>query len=242
MWKAAFWGSLAGSAVFIGSCIGVYFHIRKNIIGLIMAFGTGVLIGAASFELLSESIKEGSLLTIILGFIFGATLFTIFDLMIAHKGGHKRKRSSENPQGHSGLAIFIGTLMDAIPESMIIGISLIENQRVSWLLVIAIFISNFPEGLSSSIGLKKDGYSNYKILSLWLAVLVLSLLSSLAGFVFLQDASSEFIAAIQVFAAGGIVAMVSSTMMPEAYEEGGPIVGLMAALGLLISLILTNIE
>ncbi|QZY54903.1 ZIP family metal transporter [Crassaminicella profunda] len=242
MLKAALWGGIAGSSVFIGALIGLYFHIKKHIIGMIMAFGTGVLFGAASFELLNEAIKDGNIKITAIGFVFGAFLFTLLDLIIVHKGGHHRKRSSEKSKAPSGLAIFIGTLMDAIPESMIIGISMIGQENVSWLLVVAIFISNLPEGLSSSIGLKKDGYKNNKILSLWLMVSILSLLSSLCGFVFLQNTSSNFIAIIRSFAAGGIVSMVSSTMMPEAYEEGGPIVGLMAALGLLSSLILTHIK
>ncbi|QXM07079.1 ZIP family metal transporter [Crassaminicella indica] len=242
MWKAAIWGGIAGSSVFIGSLIGIYFNMKKFIIGLIMAFGTGVLIGAASFELLIEAVKDGSINITAMGFIFGAFLFTILDLIVVHKGGHQRKRSSEKSKENSGLAIFIGTLMDAVPESMIIGISMIGQKKVSWLLVVAIFISNFPEGLSSSIGLKKGGYKNSKILFLWLMVLILSLLSSLCGFVFLKNTSSNLIAAIKAFAAGGIVSMVSSTMMPEAYEEGGPIVGLISALGLLSSLILTNFD
>ncbi len=242
MWNAALWGGIAGSAVFLGALTGILFQIKKKWIGTIMAFGTGVLIGAASFELLRDSIEESGLLATSLGFVGGATLFTFAEYMISRKGGHERKRSKANPQGSSGLAIFIGTLIDAIPESVIIGVSLLEKGNVSWLLVIAIFISNFPEGLSSSVGLKKDGYSNTKILSLWLFVLILSALSSMVGFVFLENASSTLIGVIGGFAAGGVVSMVAAAMMPEAYEEGGAIVGLIASLGLLSSLILTQFE
>jgi zinc transporter, ZIP family len=173
----------------------------------------------------------------------GALLFTFVEYWISKRGGKERKRSKENPQKSSaGLAIFFGTLIDAIPESVIIGVSLLEKGKVSYLLVIAIFISNFPEGLSSSVGLKKDGYSNKKILFLWLVVMVLSSISSLLGFVFLQNTSPIMISVIGAFAAGGVVSMVSSAMMPEAFEEGGPIVGLFASLGLLSSLILNYFE
>ena len=207
-----------------------------------MAFGTGTLIGAASFELLNQSVKNGGIIITTVGFLMGAILFTIVDILIAKKGGKERKRSKENPKNHSGLAIFVGTVIDAIPESMIIGVSLIGGHQVSWLLVVAIFISNFPEGLSSSTGLRKDGYSNKKILSLWFLVFILSVASSLIGYFFFQQASAKLVASISAFAAGAIVAMVSSTMMPEAYEEGGPVIGFIAAVGLIVSLILTNIE
>ncbi|RBW69204.1 ZIP family metal transporter [Bacillus taeanensis] len=241
MWHALLWGGIAGSAVFIGALMGLLLPIKKKIIGYIMAFGTGVLIGAASFEMLDESLQIGGLSVTISGFMIGAALFTAFDIMIAKRGGKERKRSKENPKNNSGLAIFIGTVIDAIPESVIIGISLI-HQQVSYLLVIAIFISNLPEGLSSSIGLKKDGYSNRKILFLWVIVFLLSSLSACLGFIFLQDASNSLVAGISAFAAGGVVAMVSSTMMPEAHEEGGPIVGFITALGLIASLVLTTIQ
>jgi zinc transporter, ZIP family len=241
MWLALLWGGIAGSAVFVGALLGLFVPVKKKVIGYIMAFGTGVLIGAAAFEMLDDSLHIGGLTVTIIGFMIGASLFTAFDIMLAKRGGKERKRSRENPKSNSGLAIFIGTVIDAIPESVIIGISVIHEQ-VSYLLVIAIFISNLPEGLSSSIGLKKDGYSNSKILWLWMTVFLLSGLSALLGFTFLKDASSLLIAGISAFAAGGVVAMVSSTMMPEAHEDGGPVVGFITALGLIASLVLTTIQ
>lgn len=242
MWSAAFWGGIAGSAVFLGAITGILFQIKKKWIGIIMAFGTGVLIGAATFELLRDSLEDGGLVATSLGFLGGAILFTLVEYLISRRGGKERKLSKENTKRSSGLAIFIGTLIDAIPESVIIGVSLLEKGKVSLLLVIAIFISNFPEGLSSSVGLKKDGYSNTKILILWLSVLILSAISSMAGFVFLRNTSAILVSVIGAFAAGGVVSMVSSAMMPEAYEEGGAIVGFVASLGLLSSLILTYFE
>jgi zinc transporter, ZIP family len=241
MWNAFFWGSVAGSALFIGALVGLFFNIKKIWIAAIMAFGTGVLIGAAAFELLEESINEGGILPTTIGFLAGSFLFTLIDLIISKKGGKDRKRSGENPKGHSGLAIFFGTLFDAIPESIIIGLSILETHTVSFLLVIAVFISNFPEGLSSSVGLKKDGYSKRKILFLWFIVLLLSGASSFAGYTLLKDTAAVFIAGIGAFAAGGVISMVSSTMLPEAFEEGGPIVGFITSLGLLASLIMSTL-
>ncbi|MFC4322062.1 ZIP family metal transporter [Litchfieldia salsa] len=241
MLNAFFWGSIAGSALLLGALIGLFFTIKKVWIAAIMAFGTGVLIGAAAFELLEESIKEGGILPTSVGFLMGALLFTLIDLFISKKGGKDRKRSGENPKGHSGLAIFFGTLFDAIPESIIIGLSILETHTVSFLLVIAIFISNFPEGLSSSVGLKKDGYSKRKILFLWFIVLLLSGGSSLAGYTLFKDTPDIYIAGIGAFAAGGVISMVSSTMLPEAFEDGGPMVGFITAIGLLFSLILSSV-
>ncbi|MGG3806492.1 ZIP family metal transporter [Metabacillus fastidiosus] len=239
MWNAAMWGAVSGSAVLLGALAAMFLPIKKRIIGFIMAFGTGVLIGAATYELLGESVHKGGIKATSIGFLAGAIIFTLFDFFISRHGAKERKRSGSSNEG-SGLAIFIGTVMDAIPESIMIGASLIGNQTVSWLLVAAIFISNIPEGLSSTSGLLKSNYSKKKILLLWFAVLFISSFSSWGGYFFLDHASEALIAGITAFAGGGIIAMVSSTMMPEAYEEGGPAIGLIAALGLFASLLLNH--
>ena len=239
--QAILWGAVSGSAVLIGALLSLYVPIKKKVMGYIMSFGTGVLMGAAAYELLGESVEKAGITPIIIGFLSGAIIFTIFDVIITKKGGHSRKRSSQQSRPESGLGIFFGTVMDAIPESIMIGASLLVNHSVSWLLVIAIFISNIPEGLSSTAGLKKSGYSTKKVLFLWSSVIVVSMLSSLGGYVFLNGASEFTMAVIASFAGGGIVAMLASTMMPEAFEEGGPVVGFIASLGLLVSLILSHV-
>jgi ZIP family zinc transporter len=239
------WGGISGSAVLLGALFALYYKIPKKLIGFIMAFGTGVLIGAATYELIGDSVKAGGLEPAIIGFLAGAVVFTVSDWMVSKKGGSNRKRSQMNTGSpatqSSGLGIFIGTVMDAIPESIMIGASLISGQGVSLLLVIAIFLSNIPEGLSSTVGMKRNGYSKTIIVILWSAVLVISILASLSGFYFMENASEYTLAIIASFAGGGIIAMIASTMMPEAYEEGGPLIGLMTALGLLASIILDQI-
>lgn len=239
------WGAVSGSAVLIGAMLAVFLRIPKKLIGFIMAFGTGVLIGAAAYELLEDSANDGGLAPTIIGFTAGALVFTLFDWYISRKGGAGRKRSARasgtSEAKGGGLAIFAGTVLDAIPESILIGASLIAGQGVSLLLVIAIFISNIPEGLSSTAGLKQDGYSKSRIMLLWLSVLFISTAASGAGYAFMDHASGYTEALIASFAGGGIIAMVSSSMMPEAYEDGGPLTGFVAAMGLICSLVLDQL-
>jgi ZIP family zinc transporter len=242
MWSALLWGGISGSAALIGAVMALLLPIPKKVVAYIMSFGTGVLIGAAAYELLGHSVQEAGIGATSIGFIAGAGIFTLFDLFISKQGGEKRKRSGEHSSNHSGMAIFGGTVMDAVPESIMIGASLLEKQTVNWLLVIAIFISNIPEGISSTIGLKKGGYSTKKVLVLWLCVLFISAFSSWGGFTFLEQASPNTTAMIASFAGGAIIAMIASTMMPEAFQEGGPSVGIITALGLLTSLILDSLS
>jgi ZIP family zinc transporter len=240
MTGALFWGAVAGGALLLGAVVGLFVPIPRKLTGFIMAFGTGVLIGAASFELMGKIEKQTGYSYVIFGFIIGAALFTLLEMVIIKKGGKERKRSKEKSEGHSGLAIFIGSIMDSIPESVIIGVSLIKSNTVSWVIVLAIFISNIPEALSSSVGLRKDGYSRKKILFLWTIVFILTTLSSVFGYVVFKELNELYIYLVSGLAAGGIIAMVASTMMPEAFEEGGPIVGLLSALGLLCSYVLSS--
>ncbi|MFC4776162.1 ZIP family metal transporter [Paenibacillus sp. GCM10023252] len=252
MLYALLWGAISGSAVLIGAICSILTSIPTRIVGYIMAYGTGILIGATAYELLGESAAEGGLLYTAAGFLAGAMVFTAVDLYLSHKGGSRRKRSShhssppasapaaaaEAHKPQSGLTIFAGTVLDAIPESIMIGASLLAQGSVSWLLVISVFLSNIPEGLSSTAGLLSGGYSKRRIMLMWGSVLVISALASFGGYTLLDQASSGVKAMIAAFAGGAIVAMVSSTMMPEAYQEGGPVVGLLASAGLLSALVL----
>lgn len=243
MWAALMWGGLSASAVLLGALAALFTSIPKKITGFIMAFGTGTLIGAAAFELLDESLNSGGIKATAIGFVAGSIVYTLFDLYISNKGGANRKRSnnSSNTSGEenqSGLGIFAGTVMDAIPESIMLGASLLAGKGVSIVLVVSIFVSNIPEGLSSTIGLRKNSYSKAKIALMWACVLIISSLAAMGGYLFLEQLSGEMKAAIGAFAGGGIIAMICSTMMPEAFEEGGPVVGFIASMGLLASLLL----
>ncbi|ADU31949.1 ZIP family metal transporter [Evansella cellulosilytica] len=260
MWNAIFWGTFAASATLLGALVVLKFSIPKKVIAFIMALGTGALIGATAYELLEDgSLEISSIKEVAIGFLGGALIFTVLDMLISKKGGHKRKHSDRSEHkkeinekqtstsaftstsakvagGTSGVSIFIGTVMDTLPESAMIGMSLIGGESVSLALVVSIFISNIPEGLSSTAGLLKGGFSKKRILFLWLLVVFFSALSSLAGAVLLEMASDSIKAIVSSFAGGAIIAMIASTMMPEAYKEGGPIVGFITAVGLFLSL------
>ncbi|MCG1009754.1 ZIP family metal transporter [Salinicoccus sp. ID82-1] len=244
MVSALMWGAIAGSANLLGALIVLIMSLPQRLIAYIMALGTGALIGAVSFELLGEATELGGLGDIALGFLGGAAIFTAFDVFISRKGGKHRKRSSRkdevssSAEGGSGLAIFVGTIMDAIPETAIIGLGIAQGGGVGAALIVAIFISNLPEGISSTTGMKKDGYTTRRVIFMWTFVLVASAASSLLGYSLLDQTSESMQAVISSFAAGAIIAMVASTMMPEAHEKGGPIVGLITAFGIFITLVL----
>ncbi|MEW6635815.1 MAG: ZIP family zinc transporter [Actinomycetota bacterium] len=238
---AAFWGFVGGAALLVGALVGLYAGASQRVISVVMAVGTGGLISSVAFELVSEAYERGGFDAVTAGLLLGALLYFAADLAVSRAGAEHRKRSRGQQQGGSGAAIAVGALMDGIPESAAIGISLVGGA-VSWVFVIAVFLSNVPEGLSAAAGMKKAGRSTAYVLGLWGSVVVASALAALFGYLFLAGASGNVIAAIQAFAAGAILTMLSSTMMPEAYEEGGAVVGVVTTAGFLLAFVLSRLE
>jgi len=239
--EAAFWGFVGGASLLIGALVGVYVRVSRRVISWVMALGAGVLISSVAFELMDEAYKTGGFDAASLGLLAGAVAFFLADRAVNRSGGHRRKNSGEK-QGGSASAIAIGALMDGIPESAAVGISLLGGGEISAALVVAVFLSNVPEGLSSASGMKRAGKSTRHILALWATVTIVSAIAALLGYLFLDGASENFVAAIQAFAAGAILTMLASTMMPEAYEEGGEVIGLVTTVGFLLAFILSRLE
>lgn len=246
MWlQAGLWGLLSGSALLVGALLGYFTRIPQRVVAAIMAFGSGVLISALSFELMEESFEKGGFLATAAGFLAGAVVFTFANQRLAQNGAKHRKRTdkqpSENENAGSGMAIAVGALIDGIPESIVIGLSLLEGGKVSLVAVIAIFLSNIPESLSSSTGMKQAGRSKAYVFAIWGAIALLSGMASLLGYSVFQHFSNEVIAATTAIAAGGILAMLVETMIPEAFEVVHDYSGLFTVLGFLCSFVLSKL-
>jgi zinc transporter, ZIP family len=244
--QAGLWGLVGGSALLIGAALGYFIRIPQRAIAAIMAFGAGVLISALAFELMDEAYKRGGFDSTAIGFLSGAAIYTAANWYLARQGAKHRKRSgkdhpSESDQSGSGLAIAIGALIDGIPESIVIGVSLIGGGVVSWVTVAAVFLSNIPEGLSSSAGMKQGGRSIKYVFGVWGAIALLSGLAALLGYTVFSHFSSEVIAATTAVAAGGILAMISDTMIPEAFELTHNFAGLITVCGFLTAFILSKL-
>lgn len=230
----------------MGAAVAYFARVPTRLIAAIMAFGSGVLISALAFELMDEAYRRGGFTGTAIGFLAGAAVYTAANWVLARQGAKHRKRSggqqpSETENSGSGLAIAVGALLDGIPESIVIGLSLLHGGAVSVAAVVAIFLSNLPEGLSSAAGMKKAGRPKGYIFGVWGGIAVVSGIAALLGYAVFRHFSAAVVAATTAVAAGAILAMLVDTMIPEAFEEAHDFAGLITVAGFLASFALSKL-
>jgi zinc transporter, ZIP family len=243
MLSAALWGALGASSLLLGAAIGLLLRLPRIVIGLVLGFGAGTLISAVAFELTDEAYARGGADAVVIGLAAGALAYFVGDYLVENRGGGERM----NPQGAAagatgGTALLLGAVLDGIPESAVIGLSLLDGGSVGVAVLAAVFISNLPEAISSSSGMRETGASTRHILTTWSWVVLVSAVASAAGYGLLEGASGNTVALIQAFAGGAVLTMLADTMMPQAFQHGGRVVGLCTVLGFAVAYLLTMVE
>jgi ZIP family zinc transporter len=237
------YASLTGFSLILGVIIGTTLKIGQKAIAAIMAFGSGVLICALTFGLMEDAFKHGGFDAVIIGFLLGGLVFISGDVLIHRTGGRNHKRKAHHPSAKqtNGRAIVLGSLLDGIPESIALGVALLSKNGIGLLMLVAIFLSNLPESLSSIDDLRREGYSPKRIYLSWSIVSVLVASSVVLSFLFLEKLDLNALGIIESFASGAILAMLADSMMPEAYEDGGFLIGFLTMLGFLTAFVLSKI-
>ena len=240
MAEAFGWGALGASALLIGALIAYLLSPTRGVIAVVMALGTGLLIGSVSFELIDEALKYQAVAWVAAMVLGGAAVFTVGDWLLERRGGGDRKDATGAQAEGSPLAIVLGSVLDGIPESFVLGLTVLQGG-VSVSLLAAVALSNLPEGMSSSSGLRQAGWPRNQVVAMWSVVVLVSGTAAAAGYGMLGSASGRTGALVQAFAAGALLAMLADTLLPQAYAVEGVLTGSLVVTGFAVSLALSAV-
>lgn len=243
MLHAFLWGLIATSSLILGGLIATRVTLSKQIVGIILAFGAGTLISAVSYELIFEAVQKAKFTGVpVIGVFAGALVFYGSDLLIAKFGAGKTGNLDGTEHSKLVVPMLLAIILDGVPESMVIGLGILETGNVSPAILAAVFISNLPESIAGSVGMKVGGASRVRILSLWCIIALICAAASAAGFCLFGGISTYWIAFVQAFSGGAILMMLANSMMPEAYEQGGKLAGVFTVLGFCASVAIIVVE
>ena len=241
MFEAAAWSALATGTLLLGMWLAFRGAVNLYWTGLLMAFGAGAIVSAVAYQLLPGPIldDDGRHWIALAGITCGALVFYFGDRWVDRLGGGERMDTEGAQASGSGTGILLGSLLDGVPESLVLGLSLVHSPDVSIAFIVAVAISNVPQGLGGTTGMLSAGWSQTKITRLWLAVCVASIVAAVIGYGLGEAFDGATGAFADTFAAGALLVMLCDSMVPEAFEQGKKEAGLMFALGFAVALAMT---
>ena len=236
MTEAFLWGLLAASSLLIGALFAVRRPPHRRTLGLVMAFGAGVLLSAVAYELIAEATEiGGGPLSVVSGVFAGAAAFTFGDILIGRFQRRRRGNAMPDAEEGAGLSILLGALLDGVPETAVLGLTLLQTNEIGVAMLVAVFISNLPEGIAATTTLIEGGWKPRLVLEIWGAVVLACGLAAAAGYILLDGASTGVISFVFAFSGGAVLTMLATSMMPEAYEHAGRPVGVLTVVGFVIA-------
>jgi ZIP family zinc transporter len=243
--QAAGWGAVSASGLLIGAVGGFYAPLQHTTIARTMTFAAGMLLAVVAVDLVINARGAVSLHWTVIGMLCGAAAFSSVNWLLSQGGAQHRKRCGEcveqpeeEQQPGSGLAIAVGTFLDGVPEGVVLGLSVLHHGAPGLGTVAAFFLANIPEALSSSAGMRRAGRSARYVFGVWIGIALMIGLATAATALVLRGTGPAIRATLEAFTAGVILALVSETMIPEAFHGSPQFNGLLLVVGFVALLIL----
>jgi zinc transporter, ZIP family len=239
--SAILFGLAASSALVIGAVVGCYWDAPRAVTGVLLAFASGALISALAFELFEEAYHLGGAGRSGLGLLAGAAAFvladTLLDRHVAGKAGpDQREVAAGGAQGGVGWALLAAVTLDGVPENLALGVSLVEGTSLA--LLVAIIFSNLPEALVGAVAMREEGRAERTVIWTWTACAALLTVAVVAGRALAEPLSDDSLSVALGFAGGAVLAALADTLMPEAFELGGPLIAFATTAGFFVSYML----
>lgn len=234
MQEALIYAVAAVTPLVFGAFLSTRIRISKRVLAVILAFASGSLLSALAYDLFGESFRTGGALAASAGLLIGAIFYILLNSWLTRQA-HQAKK-----EGRNSLSLLATAAFDGIPENLVLGITL-ATGKPSLALLVAIMVANFPEAFGGAESMRQHKYSNHFIMRTWIGVAVITAIPVLLGHSLLADIGTQQLSLVLAFAAGGLLAAVADTLMPEAYDEGGSWVAFATAAGFLLSFLLNEL-
>lgn len=227
VWEALGVGLLAQSSLLLAGVVVCWIRFSRRVVGLLAGFGAGALIAAIAFDLVPET--DGlSTWQLTLGMLAGVAIFLAGDWLV-------EKRFGDRGEG-GAMGIVVGSVVDGVPESVIIGIQIASGNPVGAAFIGAVWVSNIPQAIAPSADLAGDGWSARRLARLWTLVVLACGAAAAAGYAVTTLAGAATGAWMAAIAAGGLLAMLTDSLIPFAYERGKQLAGAATVLGFCLAL------
>jgi len=233
-WHAVLWGALGASSLLVGQALAGPLSGSPKATGLLMGFGAGTLISAVGFELVPEASFEDVGLGVGVALLAGALTYYTADRVVDAMGGADRQTLDTTDGAGSPWAMFIGALLDGVPESFVLGSTLAVGGAIDAAFLAAVFVSNVPEGVAGTASLRATGATSRHIFANWATLVAVSAAVAGLGFA-LADVTPHQGIYVEAFAGGAVLTVLADSMMPEAFSHGGRAVGLLTVFGYIVA-------
>lgn len=225
MGEAIVFGLVSSSALVIGGVIGASWRAPERLTGVLLAFASGLMIAALSFDLFEEAYRFGGAVRAGLGLLGGAATFVVVNTALDHYVASAEADQSDKMEegargGGIGFSLLAAVVLDGAPENLALGVSLIEDASLT--LLVAVFTANIPEALVGAGAMREGGRSRTYVVVLWGVTALLLVPAVVIGRVALGGVSEETLSFVLAFAGGAVLAALADTLMPEAFEHGRP--------------------
>ena len=229
------WGLAAASGALVGVILGLVTHLPHRAIAGIMSLGAGLLLSAASADVAAGALMLLGAASTAGAIVAGAATFSIANAALVAARDRKRcgeckAQPTEVDAPGSGTSIALGTALDAVPEALVLGVTL-RAGGADLVLVMALALSNLPEALSATAGMRRAARSTTYVLTLWSGIALGTAATTALAFSFLSDLGPHALAILKAYGAGALIAMAVETMIPEAFHNGPRYSGCLAAAG-----------
>ena len=222
------------SAFLIGAILSIFIHYPERIRADLAAFSAGIFFATIAFSLIDEAIREGSFITMVIGFVVGAVVFSVINRILQTR----YKSKTKNKNNSSSKTVIIGTFLDSFPETIFIGVIIALNLQGLMSAVMALFLGNLTATMEGAKRMIDDSKHNLKIFNQWLYIFVIVTIGGPLGWFLEKPLNPEQLSMIISFAAGALMAFITEELIPQAYKRVELHIGLSSSFGFIIALAL----